>query len=72
MRLFTQNTQCPNQSRKLSRNISTRVTLNYNPKFRRQVGLVSLPGVSGIAVFTTAARLQGRKSGKTACPIRVE
>jgi uncharacterized sulfatase len=43
-----------------------------DPKFRRQVGLVSLPGVSGVAVFTTAACLQRRKGSKTSCPIRVE
>jgi hypothetical protein len=38
----------------------------FDPKFRKQVGLVSLPGVSGIAVFTTAACLQRRKGDKTA------
>jgi hypothetical protein len=35
----------------------------FEPKFRRQVGFVSLPGVSGIAVFTTAALLQLRILG---------
>jgi hypothetical protein len=38
----------------------------FDPKFRKQVGLVSLPDVSGIAVFTTAACLQRRKGDKTA------
>ena len=37
------------------------------PKSRRQIGLVSLPGVRGIAVFINSARLQRRKGGKTVC-----